>query len=145
MIANNLETDEKKITNDVLLVEDEALTQNVLKLRIEKLGYNCQIASSPEEAKALLDKSNFKLVITDIMMPMVNGGTINNEAGYNFGRELFIDKPQIKVICLTGRADKEIENKIRFDSKNNRFNLVEFFRKPFANQAFKTALRQAIG
>ena len=129
----------------VLLVEDEATTRDVLELRLESLlGYKCQSASNPAEAKKLIAEHDFKLVITDIMMPNDKDEEIDDEAGYKFGCDLFKAKPEIKIICLTGRADEEIEEKIRLASKNNNFNLVDFFRKPFANRAFKTALEQAM-
>jgi CheY-like chemotaxis protein len=57
----------------VLLVEDERLTANLLKARLEMEGLVVRVAQNGLEALDLLAQEPADLVITDLMMPAMNG------------------------------------------------------------------------
>jgi len=59
----------------VLLVDDEKVSRMVIAKLLQRCGYNATVAESGEEALELLaeDSKRFKLILTDVMMPGING------------------------------------------------------------------------
>jgi DNA-binding response OmpR family regulator len=57
----------------ILVVEDERLTSNLLKARLEMEGLHVRQAWNGQEALALLAEEPVELVLTDLMMPTMNG------------------------------------------------------------------------
>ncbi len=57
----------------VLLVEDDRLTVNLLKARLEMEGLEVRVAWNGLEALAALEKEPVDLLVTDLMMPGMNG------------------------------------------------------------------------
>lgn len=57
----------------VLIVEDEAPIAEALTLIVEDAGYTAITAAHGKEALALAKELHLKLVITDLMMPHLNG------------------------------------------------------------------------
>ena len=62
---------EKKL--DVLLVDDEAIVGNRLKPALTKIGCEVEVYEDPKEALKKIDEKEFDIIVTDIMMPDVNG------------------------------------------------------------------------
>ncbi len=57
----------------VLVVDDEEAVRNVTREGIKRAGYECSIARNGEEALTFLEETNVDVVITDIMMPGIDG------------------------------------------------------------------------
>lgn len=57
----------------ILLVEDEVLAREAFAQLLRNRGYVVMEAGDGLEALSLLDKDNFDLVISDILMPHLNG------------------------------------------------------------------------
>jgi CheY-like chemotaxis protein len=58
---------------DILIIEDDKLTLSAVQHSLENMGYTTAIAKSGEEAIELIQKKEFDLIITDIMMPGISG------------------------------------------------------------------------
>jgi DNA-binding response OmpR family regulator len=58
---------------DILIIEDDKLTLNLLQYCIEKLGHKAYLAEDGEEAIKMITDRNFDLLICDIMMPGISG------------------------------------------------------------------------
>ena len=88
----------------ILVVDDEKSVREVLKDALEYYGYKVTIACNGQEGLKYFNNShNFKLVITDIRMPIMDGiefaRSIRNSA-----------RPNIPIIAITGFVvDKNIE------------------------------------
>ncbi|RZB29684.1 MAG: hypothetical protein SRB1_01964 [Desulfobacteraceae bacterium Eth-SRB1] len=81
---------------DILLLDDEAIVGNRLKPVLEKVGCDVELFEDPKKALNRIREKKFDIVITDIMMPDVNGIQILEEAR---------EKSDItKVIIITGYA-----------------------------------------
>ncbi|MEA3280007.1 MAG: response regulator [Thermodesulfobacteriota bacterium] len=81
---------------DILLLDDEAIVGNRLKPVLEKVGCDVELFEDPQKALNRIREKKFDIVITDIMMPDVNGIQILEEAR---------KKSDItKVIIITGYA-----------------------------------------
>ena len=59
----------------MLLVDDEKVSRMVIAKLLQRCGYNATVAESGEEALELLaeDSKRFKLILTDVMMPGIDG------------------------------------------------------------------------
>ncbi len=58
---------------DILLVDDDEITVRSFDQLLSKEGYNVVTASSGREAMRLLEHFNFDLIVTDLIMPFING------------------------------------------------------------------------
>ncbi|MFD2641568.1 response regulator [Pseudomonas japonica] len=57
----------------VLVVDDEYVISDILELALEDAGYQVEKASNGLRALEVLDKTRVELLITDYMMPVMNG------------------------------------------------------------------------
>ncbi len=57
----------------ILIVEDHKINQMLIKKNIEQEGFVCKIANNGLEAVNLVKKENFDIILTDIMMPIMDG------------------------------------------------------------------------
>jgi putative nucleotidyltransferase with HDIG domain len=57
----------------ILVVDDEEAIREVVSTLLEAQGYECMVASSGKRALPLLEQNQFDLVLSDIVMPDMNG------------------------------------------------------------------------
>jgi type II secretory ATPase GspE/PulE/Tfp pilus assembly ATPase PilB-like protein/DNA-binding response OmpR family regulator len=81
----------------ILLVDDEPHVLSALKRVFRQENYEIVTCSDPEQALGLLTSESFQVVISDYMMPGMNGGELLKQA-----RKL---QPATIRIMLTGHAD----------------------------------------
>ena len=84
--------------NKLLLVEDNEIIIKGLKYTLEQENYEIDIVKSKEDAEDFLDKSNYDLVILDIMLPYGNG--------YDLCKYIKNEK-EIPVIFLTAKDEEK--------------------------------------
>ena len=82
-----LETDSDDVSSTRVLVVDDDLVQRMMLVRIlRKAGYDSATAMSNEEARSLLDQSDFGLVVVDLHMFAEDGiELINHVADHHPG------------------------------------------------------------
>ena len=83
----------------ILVVDDEESIRDLLRLVLTGQGYSVVTASGGEEAIEYLEAQPFDLVITDLVMPTVNGVEVLRAAKR-------ID-PNFPVIVITGYPSVE--------------------------------------
>ena len=88
--------------NKILLVDDEIEITEINKRYLEQGGYDIDIANDGKEALEKYKRNKYSLIITDIMMPNVDG--------YEFIERLRESKNNTPVIMLT--AKDTLEDKI---------------------------------
>jgi len=99
----------------ILLVDDEERYREVLARVLTKAGYEVVEASDGIEALSLLEKSKIDLVLSDILMPGLNG--------YALVARLRAKWPSMPVILTTGFLPQDA-------AKNMMNGSVEFIPKP---------------
>ena len=99
----------------ILLVDDEERYREVLARVLTKAGYEVVEASDGIEALSLLEKSKIDLVLSDILMPGLNG--------YALVARLRAKWPRMPVILTTGFLSQDA-------AKNMMNGSVEFIPKP---------------
>ena len=94
----------KKESPVILVVEDEPVTQRLLKKILEDRSYGVVIAGDGIDALMELGKGNFDLILSDLSMPNLDGFKLLD----------FINMKGIKtpIIFLTGSDDVEDEIKV---------------------------------
>lgn len=82
----------------ILAVDDEPLYQHLLKVNLEKEGYDVITASNGEEALEMVSTRHPDLVIMDIMMPKMDGLT---------ACERIRQFSNIPIVILTARGEEQ--------------------------------------
>jgi len=93
--------------SDILIVEDNPVNQKLIAFLLARAGYTYEVAENGAEALRRLDQSQFKLVLMDMMMPVMNGYDATKAIRAN---------PKLKnlpVIALTANAMKGEDEKCR--------------------------------
>ncbi len=84
------------ITIRVLIIDDDEPHAQAVAESLERVGYECTLASSGQTGAALIESESFDVVVTDLKMDEIDGLAILRKA-----RE---ELPDAEVILLTGHA-----------------------------------------
>lgn len=57
----------------ILIVDDEAAIADLIELTLAQAGYKCDMAASGTEAEDKLEKTQYDLVLLDVMLPQISG------------------------------------------------------------------------
>ena len=94
---------ENRIKKRILLVDDEESLCSILKMNLEKKGFEVAVAYSGEECLEMLDRSIPDVIILDLILPKLSG--------YEVCAKIKVDySPNIPVIIHTALADTLNEN-----------------------------------
>jgi two-component system sensor histidine kinase/response regulator len=85
---------------DILLVEDNAVNQQVAKRVLEKRGHRVQLAENGRKAISAVQQANFDVVLMDIQMPQMSG----YEATAAIRRWEATEAKRIPIIAMTAHA-----------------------------------------
>lgn len=112
----------------ILVVDDEAVIRDLCARALK--GYRVLQAADGEEALRLFEKGGIDVILTDVMMPKMNG--------LDLLRRLKELEPTIVVIVMTGYAEKDIIlNALKADAD-------DFITKPLNILQLKTAVDKAL-
>ncbi len=116
----------------VLLVDDEEMVTTTLSAYLTlETDYHILTYQSPTQALRYLQRSPVDLVITDFLMPEMDG--------LHFLFEVQKLYPEMPIILLTGYADKRSAIKAI-----NEVNLFQYVEKPWDNEHMKLIIRNAL-
>lgn len=116
----------------VVLVDDEEMVLTSLNAFLTlETDYTIESFTSPEEALELLKKKTAEVIISDYLMPRMNGIQLLAQS-----RDL---QPEAARVLLTGHADKQSA----IDAIN-RVGLFHYIEKPWDNAALLLVIRNGI-
>ena len=119
-------------TKKIIVVDDETMMLSTLKMLLSIEGFNnAQFFDSPKNALAAIQENIPDLIISDFMMPDMNGIEFLSEA-----KKLC---PDISMILLTGYADKE--NAIK---AINEVGIYKYIEKPWDNEDLLLNIRNGL-
>ena len=98
------QTDQKK---KILIVEDEKFYSRTLSYKLESVGFDIVLANDGKEALAALEQDTFDLLLTDLVMPNMNG--------FELIKEVKKRGLQMPVMALTNLSQEE-DKKVVLDS-----------------------------
>jgi DNA-binding NtrC family response regulator len=100
-IANDKSKGEIELTNKVLVADDEFLIRWSLSEALSKEGYEVKIVEDGNKALETINSEFFDFVITDLMMPGINGWEVLERI-----REAC---PKTRVVIITAHGTKDTE------------------------------------
>jgi DNA-binding response OmpR family regulator len=95
----------QSLQGSILVVDDNAVIRQILKLALEQNHHHVTMANDGQEAIELMEKHYFDLILLDIMMPKMNGFQVLEHMAK------VPELAQIPVIVIS--ADGQIDNAIR--------------------------------
>lgn len=118
------------MSNKVLIVEDEAVMVKLLENALTQNGYEVFSVSNGQEGLQAVQKNEPDLIISDIMMPIMDG--------FTFYRELKANEAtaSIPVLILTDRTQME--------DSFGALGADDFIPKPFEPEALLSKVSQLL-
>jgi CheY-like chemotaxis protein/HPt (histidine-containing phosphotransfer) domain-containing protein len=89
----------KRFAGRVLLVEDNLVNQKVAQRFLERLGCEVQVAGNGAESITAWEQGDFKLVLMDVQMPVMDGYTATREI-----RDREAGRRRTPIVALTANA-----------------------------------------
>ncbi|MFI2743645.1 response regulator transcription factor [Zhouia sp. PK063] len=87
----------------ILVIEDNPMVVHALDFKLTKVGYEIVTAEDGRKAKQLIETQAFDLIITDLMLPFINGSEL-----IEFIKELH---PNLPIMVLsTANQEETITN-----------------------------------
>jgi signal transduction histidine kinase/CheY-like chemotaxis protein len=118
----------QKLPLKILVAEDNAINQTIIKKLLLKIGYNCSLAINGKEAVDTLQKEDFDIVFMDMQMPILDGLEATRKI-----RRMNKDKRPV-IIAMTANVLAEDRKKC-FDS-----GMDDFVGKPVTLNALVSVL-----
>jgi len=104
----------------ILIVDDDQSITQLLNTFLSLAGHLCKVAYNGIEAMEKLQADHFDAVITDVVMPEMDGITFSREALKIF--------PDIPIMIMTGYSDEQLYE------KSVKAGAAEFITKPLSVQ-----------
>jgi two-component system, cell cycle sensor histidine kinase and response regulator CckA len=117
-------------SGNILLVEDEDMVRAVAERALSRNGYTVVTAANGEEALEILKtRTDFDLLVSDVVMPVMDGPTLVRHAR---------DKlPNLPILFMSGYAEEQLRNMIDLDH-------IAFLPKPFSVQQLAEGVRDVM-
>lgn len=115
-------------TPRVLVVDDEEDFRSLVACFVEQMGYVVTAVSSPAAALTLLETTSFEVVITDALMPGMDGRELCQKIRSSYGS-------RIKLIVMTSLYTG---NRYKTEA-HARFGVDEYLAKPLQFSVLKAA------
>jgi len=104
----------------VLLVEDDDYLRGLLARLLGKTGYRVLEAANPGEALLLAEQEQDFILISDIVLPHMDG--------YELANRMAVNRPKLKILFMSGYHDKNE------DPGKKNYGNSRFIRKPFSHE-----------
>jgi len=117
----------------VLLVDDQAHVLRVMKLTLDRNGYEVDTALNGEVALRLLAENHYDAVVTDLDMPSMNGQTLCEQIHEQL-------KPLTPLILVV--TDDETQSNLAWVEQ---FDNTEFLEKPLSLRWLVARLSEYFG
>jgi len=120
-----------EVTNRICILDDDLSVLSSLRELLESDGFDSETFDNSEKFIAYAQEHPVKVVVLDVWMPNTNGIEVQELL-----REL---SPTTRVIMITGREVAAV----RVDALKG--GASAFLIKPFGDEVFLTAVREALG
>jgi PAS domain S-box-containing protein len=119
-------------SESILVVEDDDWVRALLRAVLERYGYRVVEASNAEDAlEAAANQPPFDLLVTDLMMPRMNGRELAETLGAT--------NPDLRTLYVSGYAEDAVVHQGILDPG------VQFLAKPFSPGVLVRKVRDILG
>lgn len=118
---------------NILVVDDQVVNIEVAAMILQQLGYNCQKASSGQEALDLAQRESFDIIYMDRQMPEMDGLETMNAI-----RKITNSATHPWVVALTASAREDEKEEYLAAGAN------DFMSKPVDIESFKTSIQKYV-
>ncbi|MEQ1931682.1 MAG: ATP-binding protein, partial [Parvularculaceae bacterium] len=116
----------------ILVVEDEDLVRNFVLTALEDCGYEVTAAADAEEALEILGRDKgFDIVVSDVMMPDIDGPTMVARARSEYGLSA-------KILFMSAYAESAVRDQI------DALDSVAYIQKPFTLKGLAAKVKQTM-
>ena len=122
------------LSKKILFVDDEEILRDTLEEMLVKLGYDVELAKDAKEALKIARKEYFPLIITDLMMPEIDGTQLCkqireiNETAVIYAFSGFltdIDSDRLKDAGFDGHLCKPVKIEVLKDAVDGAFEKIQ--------------------
>ena len=117
-------------TGRVLVVDDERFFQELFRELLQGAGHQVRAAASGEEALKLMAEEHFDVLLTDVVMPGIDGVTLAREAKKR--------DPDLEAVAITGHED------VRLAVQAMKAGCADFLTKPVDRQELLQVCERAL-
>lgn len=121
---------ERRLPYRVLVIEDQRVLLQYLKLMLQRAGYDVVVASNGREGIQILETDLVDLVLTDLRMPILDG--------FDVLRHVQQSRQPVPVVLMTAYGSPGAAEKAR------RLGAFAYLPKPFDFEELDQVLRQAM-
>lgn len=114
----------------ILVVDDEKKQRDILKIILEKEGYEVICAPSAEEGLKIYKNNDFDAIITDLKLPQMDG--------IKFMEEIFMISPDTSIIIITGHGT--IDSAVSAIKRG----AFDYITKPIEKEQLLSILKKAV-
>jgi len=132
-IISTIERLKKNQKHKVLVVDDSIVFREEMKRMLENLFFNVITVAHGEEAMGMLmAQPDISLIITDYIMPVMDGLELTRNARKKFS------KNELCILALSVNADEEVNALFLKHGAN------DYIKKPFSKEEFSCRINNAI-
>jgi CheY-like chemotaxis protein len=114
----------------ILIVDDEPAIIDLLASFLRSEGYSCETAANGRSGLEMASSSHFDVVITDVLMPEMDGITLTRKLSHQF--------PDLFIMVMTGYyGERSMESAAAAGAH-------EFIKKPFSLTEFEMRFQRMI-
>jgi CheY-like chemotaxis protein len=130
MSSQTLEGGKESVSKTILVVDDDIITQNLLRSTLSQAGYSVVVASNGEEGISRASEQPPDLIVLDIIMPGMGGGDV---AGF---LQMNPETQKIPIIFLSSLIS---ENQKKPNSKRD---AMIYLSKPYNRDELLNEIRK---
>jgi CheY-like chemotaxis protein len=114
----------------IMVVEDDAAVRDLVRLMLEANGYHVLAVEDAEEAARVCQASAIDLLLTDVVMPQVNGRVL--------AERLAAIAPDMRILFMSGYSDEAVHRHGVLGES------AAFLEKPFTERALARKVREVL-
>ena len=118
------------MSQKILVIDDDIISQNMLRSALTQAGYSVIVASDGDEGLKKTTEEQPGLIILDIMMPGIDGGEVAEALKYD------PETNKIPIIFLSSLISE------RYKRDNSRRNSITYLPKPFKREELLNAIKK---
>jgi CheY-like chemotaxis protein len=115
----------------ILVVDNEEDQRRLLSVILTQFGYAVNAVSSAEAALKSIDSEKYHLIITDLIMPEMDGTELCDRIKRT--------RPDVKIYAISGYIELYDDNKLE------QFGFDGIIKKPISMNSLKETIESAIG